>query len=178
MRRGGRIRAGGKGTSLGASLRFDRVRHPAPQPGLAGVRSAQVGLNRRDAKERVEAVLSVIATALEVGDDVKLAGFGCLQVRDRRERPGRDPKTGAPVVIAARRVVTFRKSRTLSSRMARKDWLAGTSMPGLIRFYVNEGCGRRGSGRANGPGRPNIDSPRLWQQGQKAVGRHVDLPPE
>jgi integration host factor subunit alpha len=55
--------------------------------------------------------------ALGDGETVGLSGFGCFQVRDKRARPGRNPKTGAAVPVAARRVVLFRASRILESRV-------------------------------------------------------------
>lgn len=80
---------------------------------LAGLLFEQLGLNKREAKEMVDALFDEIACALERGEFVKLAGFGNFQLRDKAARPGRNPKTGAAVNIAARRVVTFRPSRKL-----------------------------------------------------------------
>ena len=78
---------------------------------LAEVLFAQVGLNKREAKEMVEAFFEEIRCALEAGDMVKLSGFGNFSVRDKASRPGRNPKTGEMVPIAARRVVTFHASQ-------------------------------------------------------------------
>lgn len=78
---------------------------------LAEVLFAQVGLNKREAKEMVEAFFAEIRAALEVGDVVKLSGFGNFSVRDKAPRPGRNPKTGEAVPIAARRVVNFHASQ-------------------------------------------------------------------
>lgn len=72
-----------------------------------------VGLNKREAAEMVEAFFEEISAALEAGDDVKLSGFGGFQLRTKPERPGRNPKTGEGAVIAARRVVTFHPSQKL-----------------------------------------------------------------
>ncbi|BAL23685.1 integration host factor subunit alpha [Azoarcus sp. KH32C] len=72
-----------------------------------------VGLNKREAAEMVEAFFEEISSALEAGDDVKLSGFGGFQLRVKPERPGRNPKTGEGAVIAARRVVTFHPSQKL-----------------------------------------------------------------
>ena len=55
--------------------------------------------------------------ALENGETVGLSGFGCFQVREKHARPGRNPKTGTEVPVAARRVVLFRASRTLKFRL-------------------------------------------------------------
>ena len=72
-----------------------------------------VGLNKREAKDMVEAFFDEISDALERGELVKLAGFGNFQLRDKVSRPGRNPKTGAEVQIPARRVVTFQASPKL-----------------------------------------------------------------
>ena len=72
-----------------------------------------VGLNKREAKDMVEAFFEVIRDALESGDSVKLSGFGNFQLRDKPQRPGRNPKTGEEIPITARRVVTFHASQKL-----------------------------------------------------------------
>lgn len=72
-----------------------------------------VGLNKREAKDMVEAFFDEISSALECGESVKLAAFGNFQLRDKVSRPGRNPKTGAEVQIPARRVVTFQASQKL-----------------------------------------------------------------
>ena len=84
---------------------------------LADLLFEQVGLNKREAKDMVEAFFEEIRTALEVGDSVKLSGFGNFELRQKSERPGRNPKTGEEVPITARRVVTFHASQTLQSQV-------------------------------------------------------------
>lgn len=76
-----------------------------------------VGLNKREAKELVETFFEEIRTALEGGESVKLSGFGNFNLRDKRQRPGRNPKTGKEIPITARRVVTFRAGHKLKSRV-------------------------------------------------------------
>lgn len=76
-----------------------------------------LGLNKREAKELVEEVFEEVRLALENGDCVKLSGFGNFILRDKSERPGRNPKTGEPKVISARRVVTFRAGQKLRARV-------------------------------------------------------------
>lgn len=73
----------------------------------------KVGFNNREAKEVVEAFFQEISACLVRGEDVKLAGFGAFALRDKPERPGRNPKTGEEVAISARRVVTFHASACL-----------------------------------------------------------------
>lgn len=77
----------------------------------------EVGLNKREAKEFVDAYFEIIKSALESGENVKLSGFGNFQLRDKNERPGRNPKTGEEIPISARRVVTFRPGQKLRSRV-------------------------------------------------------------
>ena len=80
-------------------------------------RLEEVGLNKREAKEFVDAYFETIRTALEEGENVKLSGFGNFQLRDKKQRPGRNPKTGEEIPISARRVVTFRPGQKLRSRV-------------------------------------------------------------
>jgi integration host factor subunit alpha len=74
---------------------------------------SHVGLNQREAKEMVEALFEELAGCLERGQEIKLSGFGVFTVRQKEERPGRNPKTGEAAPIAARRVVTFHPSGKL-----------------------------------------------------------------
>ena len=77
----------------------------------------RVGLNKREAKDMVEAFFEEIRNALENGDSIKLSGFGNFELRKKSERPGRNPKTGEEVAISARRVVTFRPGQKLKDRV-------------------------------------------------------------
>ncbi len=77
----------------------------------------ELGLNKREAKEMVECFFEEIKSALESGDQVKLSGFGNFDLRDKSQRPGRNPKTGEEIPITARRVVTFRPGQKLKSRV-------------------------------------------------------------
>ncbi len=80
---------------------------------LADMLFEQVGLNKREAKDMVEGFFEEVRNALERGDGVKLSGFGNFQLRDKPQRPGRNPKTGEEIPITARRVVTFHSSQKL-----------------------------------------------------------------
>ena len=77
----------------------------------------ELGLNKREAKELVEMFFEEIRIALETGDHVKLSGFGNFMLRDKKQRPGRNPKTGKPIPVSARRVVTFRPGQKLKQRV-------------------------------------------------------------
>lgn len=80
---------------------------------LADMLFEKVGLNKREAKDMVESFFEEIRVSLEKGDGVKLSGFGNFELRDKPERPGRNPKTGEEIPITARRVVTFHASQKL-----------------------------------------------------------------
>ncbi len=67
----------------------------------------ELGLSRTEARELVESFFEEQAASLAVGKEVKLSGFGNFDLMDKKERPGRNPKTGEQVTISARRVVTF-----------------------------------------------------------------------
>jgi integration host factor subunit alpha len=75
------------------------------------------GINKREAKELVEIFFEEIRSALERGQQVKLSGFGNFDLRDKKQRPGRNPKTGEEIPITARRVVTFRPGQKLKARV-------------------------------------------------------------
>ncbi|GAC33800.1 integration host factor subunit alpha [Paraglaciecola polaris] len=77
----------------------------------------KLGMNKRDAKDLVEAFFEEVREALESGEQVKLSGFGNFDLRLKSERPGRNPKTGEDIPIKARRVVTFRPGQKLKSRV-------------------------------------------------------------
>jgi integration host factor subunit alpha len=79
--------------------------------------SSELGLNKREAKDVVEAFFEKLRVVLETGRQVKLSGFGNFDLRDKKQRPGRNPKTGEEIPISARRVVTFRPGQKLKSRV-------------------------------------------------------------
>lgn len=80
-----------------------------------------LGLNKREAKELIEQFFQEISLALTKGHPVKLSGFGNFELRDKRQRPGRNPKTGEEIPISARRVVTFRPGQKLKQRVEDHD---------------------------------------------------------
>ena len=82
---------------------------------LAELLFDSVGLNKREAKDMVEAFFEEISAALIAGEEVKLSGFGNFKLRDKPQRPGRNPKTGEAIPISARRVVTFHASQKLKA---------------------------------------------------------------
>jgi len=76
-----------------------------------------LGLNKREAKEFVDLFFEELRGSLQRGVSVKLSGFGNFGLRDKSERPGRNPKTGEEIPISARRVVTFRPGQKLKARV-------------------------------------------------------------
>ena len=80
-----------------------------------------VGLSRNESASLVDSVFSEILTNLIKGDDVKISSFGTFIVRQKKERIGRNPKTGEEVPISARSVVTFRASNVLKSKVNTKN---------------------------------------------------------
>ncbi len=81
----------------------------------------ELGINKREAKILVETFFEEIRKALEDGEQVKLSGFGNFDLRDKSQRPGRNPKTGEEIPISARRVVTFRPGQKLKARVEECD---------------------------------------------------------
>lgn len=82
---------------------------------LAELLFERLGLNKRESKDMVEAFFDIACTSLVQGDDVKLSGFGNFQIRRKAPRPGRNPRTGESIPIAARNVVTFHASHKLKA---------------------------------------------------------------
>jgi len=77
----------------------------------------EIGLTHREAKEIVELFFDYISQSLINGKQVKISGFGNFVLNDKRERPGRNPRTGKPVPVSARRVVTFHCGQKLKARV-------------------------------------------------------------
>lgn len=80
-----------------------------------------IDINRRDAKDLVEQFFEEIKATLILGESVKLSGFGNFDLRDKNERPGRNPKTGEEIPITARRVVTFKSGQKLRAMVESFD---------------------------------------------------------
>ena len=77
-----------------------------------------VGLSRNESAMLVDSVFNEISKSLIDGHDVKISSFGTFIVRNKKERIGRNPKTGEEVPITARQVVTFRSSNVLKSEVS------------------------------------------------------------
>jgi integration host factor subunit alpha len=96
-------------------MRKERKSMTLTKAELADLLFEKVGLNKREAKDMVDSFYEEVRTALQNGNGVKLSGFGNFQLRDKPQRPGRNPKTGEEVKITARRVVTFHASQKLKA---------------------------------------------------------------
>lgn len=84
---------------------------------LAELLFEQIGLNKRESKDMVDAFFDQVAASLVSGQDVKITGFGNFQIRTKSPRPGRNPRTGEMVPIEARRVVTFHAGQKLKAQI-------------------------------------------------------------
>ncbi len=85
----------------------------------------EVGLSRNESAQLVESVLNEIAGSLVKGEAVKISSFGSFSVRQKGQRPGRNPRTGEEMLILPRKVVVFRPSHALRDRV--NDALGGTT---------------------------------------------------
>ncbi len=77
----------------------------------------KLGLNKKEARELVDLYFEELVASLAVGEQVRLSGFGNFALRDKKERPGRNPRTGEKIPVAARRVVIFRPGNKLNARV-------------------------------------------------------------
>ncbi len=86
---------------------------------LAEVINRKMGFSRAESLAMVETILAHMCDALAQGENVKISGFGTFLLRDKKQRIGRNPKTGVEVPITPRRVLTFRASQILKDRIAK-----------------------------------------------------------
>jgi integration host factor subunit alpha len=84
---------------------------------LADLLFEQLGLNKRESKDMVDAFFDLVTEQLVAENDVKISGFGNFQIRTKAARPGRNPRTGEAIAIGARRVVTFHASHRLKDQI-------------------------------------------------------------
>ena len=84
---------------------------------LAEAVYAQVGLSRNESSDLVEQMLDDMMDALVEGDSLKISSFGSFAVREKKERIGRNPKTGVEVAIKPRKVLVFRASHVLKDKI-------------------------------------------------------------
>lgn len=85
---------------------------------LAETINRKMGLSRAESLDVLESILGHMCRAMSKGENVKISGFGSFVLRDKKERIGRNPKTGIEVPITSRRVMTFRASQLLKEKIA------------------------------------------------------------
>jgi integration host factor subunit alpha len=100
----------------------------------------EVGLSRTESSAFVETILKEITDCLEKGETVKLSSFGTFIVRKKKQRLGRNPKTGVAAQISARRVVVFKPSAILKQRIRRKT--TGSDLPARMSLRSLQGAWR------------------------------------
>lgn len=88
---------------------------------IADLVYARLGVNKREARDLVDLFFEQVREELIAGNDVKLTGFGVFNVNTKNARPGRNPRTGEPAVISARKVVTFHASHKLKAQVGPQD---------------------------------------------------------
>lgn len=99
-------------------LSFESIESPAlTKAQLADLLFEQIGLNKRESKDMIDAFFDLIAQSLVEGTDVKISSFGNFQIRTKAPRPGRNPRTGEAIPIEARRAVTFHASHKLKEQI-------------------------------------------------------------
>ncbi|APW46656.1 integration host factor subunit alpha [Rhodoferax antarcticus] len=96
---------------------------------LADLLFEQIGLNKRESKDMIDAFFDLVAQSLVDGNDVKITGFGNFQIRTKAARPGRNPRTGEAIPIAARRVVTFHASHKLKEQIQEQGLTTSRFLP-------------------------------------------------
>ena len=88
---------------------------------LANALRDRFGLTAADSYKMIDIIFDEIEQSLINNEDVKIAGFGTFKILAKSARIGRNPKTGVPAVISARRVATFRPSNDFRKQVAKKD---------------------------------------------------------
>jgi len=73
----------------------------------------KLGLSKKDSQDLLESVLTIMKETLESGEKIKVAGFGNFDVKQKKDRRGRNPQTGDAITIEARQVLTFKPSAVL-----------------------------------------------------------------
>jgi integration host factor subunit alpha len=99
-------------------LSFDTIETPTlTKAELSELLFEHLGLNKREAKDFIDAFFDLITSNVAKGEDVKISGFGNFKAKTKQARPGRNPRTGEAVLVEARRSVTFQCSPTLKGAL-------------------------------------------------------------
>ncbi len=86
---------------------------------LVAAVAEKAGLSKKDADKAVAALIETVTETLKAGDKIQLVGFGTFEVRERPERTGRNPQSGATMVIPASKVPAFKAGAALKSAVAK-----------------------------------------------------------
>ena len=104
------------------------------------------GFSKKESADIVDLVFEMMKETLGRGEKIKISGFGNFVLRDKRQRPGRNPQTGDPIKISERRVLTFKASQILKQALNAKEKNGGTAHASVSSL----GSGGAGSGGAHG----------------------------
>jgi integration host factor subunit alpha len=85
------------------------------------------GFSKKESADIVDLVFEMMKETLGRGEKIKISGFGNFVLRDKRQRPGRNPQTGDPIKISERRVLTFKASQILKQALNAKEKNGGSS---------------------------------------------------
>ena len=92
--------------------------HHFTRADLVDLTCERTGLSKKESRRVVETILQIVEDRLHAGEKVKISGFGTFTVKHKHSRRGRNPKTGVPISIDSRRVVSFKASQVLKARVA------------------------------------------------------------
>src|SRR5260221_3809089 len=104
------------------------------------------GFSRKESAELVDLVFEMMKETLGRGEKIKVSGFGNFVLRDKRQRPGRNPQTGDPIKISERRVLTFKASQILKAMLNEASGAPKTAAGGV------DGAGSRADGHSHSAG--------------------------
>ena len=106
---------------LGKAVTKDTAQHNVTRADLVELTRERTGLCRKEARNVVETILQIVESRLRAGESVKISRFGTFTVKHKHSRRGRDPKTGVPVTIDSRRVLSFKASQVLKDLVAERS---------------------------------------------------------
>jgi integration host factor subunit alpha len=111
------------------------------------------GFSKKESADIVDLVFEMMKETLGRGEKIKISGFGNFVLRDKRQRPGRNPQTGDPIKISERRVLTFKASQILKLALNTKEGNGGAAHIGGTTngAMVSAGAGPGGSAPLNAP---------------------------
>lgn len=106
------------------------------------------GFSKKESADMVDLVFEMMKETLGRGEKIKISGFGNFVLRDKRQRPGRNPQTGEPIKISERRVLTFKASQILKQALNPKR----SSLPGSTNGHTGTGSTPPPAPAASAPG--------------------------